>query len=383
MKKRICIALVLLLLPLISIMAAERKYKDVEVIGGQGNIKTIGLTENADSSIKLLFNKEGELIRYTDYFSETGCEEYVFRGGKLISFTFWDRQEDTIENFTFRYAKLSSNQGRIYKVNKRGDETFFADFQTDSQGRMIKIETIAPYGDEKRNIRITYDSYGNAIDEKGYYILPHLFLVRGSGLLYTDTPELYSVSRNKEHLFTLRTKHSTDVSPATLENCYQQALFVEVFDDVEQTAEWEEKAKQLMEAAAENKQLEVLKTEYGQQMQDAAFLLTKKISSIISPQSGMDYNPYVHVGELQFDSTEKVIKVRTTLRWQAREFLSDVPYGMCKVSGILYLYLPIRANDNVKAIFVYDNRNNHVIRVSTSQHWQRIDAEGLSVTLKE
>lgn len=136
-----------------------------------------------------------------------------------------DTIEGTVDSFTFRYVKSSTNQWSIYQVNKQGKEEFFANYWTDKQGRIERIKS--RYDD----VTITYDNYGNAQGKGNRYILPHLCLITydGTGILYEELPPICIVEQNEKLLFTLRTANDGKNTPLDFMREEGESIVIELF----------------------------------------------------------------------------------------------------------------------------------------------------------
>lgn len=110
----------------------------------------------------------------------------------------------------------------------------------------------------------------------------------------------------------------------------------------------------------------------GEQVRGIAQKTGKELVQLISPMSGSDLKFEFDLTSVIYDSKENVISVRVTYTWQARDFLSGVPYGECQLSGLLTVYPPIRSIDGLQAKFYYDERNWHLRRVSNEAYLSKL-----------
>ncbi|WP_373802665.1 hypothetical protein [Bacteroides heparinolyticus] len=139
--------------------------------------------------------------------------------------------------------------------------------------------------------------------------------------------------------------------------------------------------RELSEREAELRRREEIRRTYRIPMETAALHMTKKISGIISPQSGRNWHPSVDIESMDYYESQNVVVAYVILRWEARDFWSGVSYGTCEVGGTLSLYMPYRSVDSAKATFQYQTRNQHVQKVSESKHWEQI-RQGLTIMME-
>lgn len=71
---------------------------------------------------------------------------------------------------------------------------------------------------------------------------------------------------------------------------------------------------------------------------------------------------------------EGYVACRAILKWQARDFLRGISYDWCELGDVIYYYY-----DKRKAVFEYDTHNAHVILISSTQDWKKLDL-GITIT---
>lgn len=109
--------------------------------------------------------------------------------------------------------------------------------------------------------------------------------------------------------------------------------------------------------------------------------MTDALLEMISPQSGRNPNAVVDFEDIYFNEKENLVGANVLLTWEARDILSGVSYGECKVTGTLYVSMPLRGMDNTTAVLKNIRYNDHLSRVSTSKNL-KILRDGIRITVR-
>ncbi len=123
-----------------------------------------------------------------------------------------------------------------------------------------------------------------------------------------------------------------------------------------------------------------LKRLYEREIENAAAQMAYKVQKLIAPQSGKEVRYQVDYDNLSYDRSNHKVTVYSYFSFLARDVLSGVGYGTCKISGALDVYLPVRNIDGTRAIFIWKERNQQIKAVSNTRHWNILN-NGLSVNL--
>lgn len=121
------------------------------------------------------------------------------------------------------------------------------------------------------------------------------------------------------------------------------------------------------------RQLTLVRT-YGSTFTRLVPRFASKLSAIISPQSGREFQGEALLEQgLGYSPEDGFVTCRVKLLWQARDFWSGVPYDWCEASGITRYYPPRRSIDKPTAIFSCERINTHVQRVATADQIARLN----------
>lgn len=121
------------------------------------------------------------------------------------------------------------------------------------------------------------------------------------------------------------------------------------------------------------RQLTLVRT-YGLTFTRLVPRFASKLSAIISPQSGREFQGEALLEQgMGYSSEDGFVTCRVKLLWQARDFWSGVPYDWCEASGIIRYYPPRRSIDKPTAIFSCERINTHVQRVATADQIARLN----------
>lgn len=108
----------------------------------------------------------------------------------------------------------------------------------------------------------------------------------------------------------------------------------------------------------------------------AAGKLTAYYSSVLTPQSGSAFAYELNTsGDMYEDAQAGYVALRVVLLWDGRAFLKGIDYDRCKVGGWMYYYY-----NSKQVTFRYDNRNSHVIKISSNSDWKKL-AKGVTIKL--
>ena len=125
---------------------------------------------------------------------------------------------------------------------------------------------------------------------------------------------------------------------------------------------------------------EQLRRTYRGQLEAAASQMTQKLMRDISPQSGKEARYVLDLESIHYDEETNMVSSKVLLIWQAREFMANISYGECQVSGTLQVYMPIRTIDSTKAILRVDKYNEHLKKVSMEKDRAKLN-RGIVIVL--
>lgn len=127
---------------------------------------------------------------------------------------------------------------------------------------------------------------------------------------------------------------------------------------------------------------ELLVRAYGATFDALAPKLTVEASKVISPKSGRYFTAKAaYEEEIHYDRAKGYVACPVILQWEARDWWSSVPYGICQLQGWMYYYPRDLGNRSPHVDFFYTDRNNHVVRVSKEKHWE-ILKKGIRIDLR-
>lgn len=106
----------------------------------------------------------------------------------------------------------------------------------------------------------------------------------------------------------------------------------------------------------------------------AAEMLVYTYMKKLSPQSGQKPRSQVLSTKAEGRDAGRCVSSNVILQWEARDFLSGVPYGTCEVTGGLKVYPPLRSVDKWKAVFEMHSKNDHAARVTSASHWKGLES---------
>lgn len=132
--------------------------------------------------------------------------------------------------------------------------------------------------------------------------------------------------------------------------------------------------------ASRERQQEMLRNKYGDNLEIASIQVCKAVSKHLSPNTGRDFKAVAHLYEgITENKTEGWVSCSVTLQWQAKTSLFGSEND-CEVQGTLYYYPSYRNIDPHKAWFVGKKHNRHVGNLSGGK-WSKIN-KGIMVTLE-
>lgn len=132
--------------------------------------------------------------------------------------------------------------------------------------------------------------------------------------------------------------------------------------------------------ASRERQQEMLRNKYGDDLEIASLQVCKAVSKHLSPNTGKDFKAVAHLYEgITENKSEGWISCPVTLQWQAKTSLFGSEND-CEVQGTLYYYPSYRKIDPHKAWFVGKKHNRHVGNLSGGS-WSKI-SQGIMVTLE-
>lgn len=107
----------------------------------------------------------------------------------------------------------------------------------------------------------------------------------------------------------------------------------------------------------------------------AANKMAQHFSETLTPMSGNSEDSQLDYSQVFENKSEGYYAIRTVLIWRGRDLKKLIDYNFCRVGGWLYYYPASR-----KVFFMYDNRNSHVVKISSSKDWAKL-GKGVTLTL--
>lgn len=143
-------------------------------------------------------------------------------------------------------------------------------------------------------------------------------------------------------------------------------------DDFDQQEEIRVVARPDGEVKSEVRRTEIRKETEAYFMLSAT-KMTEHFSQVLTPQSGKAFSYRLDYSQLFESRVEGYYAIRTTLVWEGRDLARLIDYNTCRVAGWLYYY-----PDTRKVYFIYDNRNSHVVKITSTQKWSVL-AKGVTI----